>query len=86
MRSLVSIPSAGHQHDGVAIHDPAQPAPLRISQAARSRDVDCHYAETLKSPPEQMGCVEPNELRSALGQLPVEQCEALILVEASGSP
>ncbi|HTV30403.1 MAG TPA: sigma-70 family RNA polymerase sigma factor [Xanthobacteraceae bacterium] len=47
-------------------------------------DVDDHYAETLKSQPAQMGCVEFSELRAALGKLSSEQREALILVGAAG--
>jgi RNA polymerase sigma-70 factor (ECF subfamily) len=47
-------------------------------------DVDGHFAETLKSHPEQMGRLELQEFRAALAQLPAEQREALILVGASG--
>src|SRR5246127_3662890 len=47
-------------------------------------DSDGHYAETLKSQPEQYGQVEFREFREALAQLPSDQREALILVGASG--
>jgi RNA polymerase sigma-70 factor (ECF subfamily) len=47
-------------------------------------DADGRYAETLKSQPEQTGRVEFNEFRTALGKLPSDQREALILVGASG--
>src|SRR5665213_954077 len=47
-------------------------------------DTDGHYAETLKSQPEQYGQVEFREFREALTQLPQDQREALILVGASG--
>ena len=47
-------------------------------------DSDGHYAETLKSQPEQYGQVEYREFREALTQLPQDQREALILVGASG--
>ena len=47
-------------------------------------DSDGHYAETLKSQPEQYGQVEFKEFREALSQLPSDQREALILVGASG--
>jgi RNA polymerase sigma-70 factor, ECF subfamily len=47
-------------------------------------DSDGRYAETLKSQPDQLGHVEFNEFRVALGQLPADQREALILVGASG--
>jgi RNA polymerase sigma-70 factor (ECF subfamily) len=47
-------------------------------------DVDGVYAATLTSPPEQEGCIELEEFREALGRLPVEQREALVLVGASG--
>ena len=47
-------------------------------------DADGHYAETLKSQPEQHGRVEFREFREALDQLPADQREALILVGASG--
>jgi RNA polymerase sigma-70 factor (ECF subfamily) len=47
-------------------------------------DADGHYADTLKSHPEQIGRVEFEEFRKALGNLPSDQREALILVGASG--
>jgi len=47
-------------------------------------DTDGSYAESLKSHPEQYGRVEFEEFRRALGQLPSDQREALILVGASG--
>ena len=47
-------------------------------------DADGGYADSLKSQPDQLGRVEFQEFRTALGQLPDEQREALILVGASG--
>ena len=47
-------------------------------------DADGHYAESLKSHPEQTGRVEFSEFRAALAKLPSDQREALILVGASG--
>ncbi len=47
-------------------------------------DADGSYAETLKSQPEQSSRVEFEEFRAALGKLPPDQREALILVGASG--
>ena len=47
-------------------------------------DPDGSYAESLKSQPEQEGRVEFKELRAALGQLPPDQREALLIVGASG--
>jgi RNA polymerase sigma-70 factor (ECF subfamily) len=47
-------------------------------------DTDGRYAETLVSYPDQTGRVEFEELRTALAKLSPEQCEALILVGASG--
>jgi RNA polymerase sigma-70 factor, ECF subfamily len=47
-------------------------------------DTEGHYAESLKSQPEQYGQVEFREFRQALAQLPSDQREALILVGASG--
>src|ERR1700733_14173435 len=47
-------------------------------------DVDDYYAGQLSSLPEQNSRVETNEFRAALNLLPPEQCEALILVGASG--
>jgi RNA polymerase sigma-70 factor (ECF subfamily) len=47
-------------------------------------DSEGRYADTLKSQPEQYGQVEFSEFRTALGHLPADQREALILVGASG--
>jgi len=47
-------------------------------------DTDGSYAESLKSHPEQHGRVEFEEFRAALGKLPQDQREALLLVGASG--
>jgi RNA polymerase sigma-70 factor (ECF subfamily) len=47
-------------------------------------DTDGHYADSLKSQPEQHGQVEFREFREALTHLPADQREALILVGASG--
>ena len=47
-------------------------------------DSEGHYADTLKSQPEQYGQIEFNEFRAALSHLPTDQREALILVGASG--
>ena len=47
-------------------------------------DSDGHYAETLKTQPDQYGQVEFKEFQVALTQLPADQREALILVGASG--
>jgi RNA polymerase sigma-70 factor (ECF subfamily) len=47
-------------------------------------DSDGHYAETLKTQPDQIGHVEFREFREALAQLPTDQREALVLVGASG--
>jgi RNA polymerase sigma-70 factor (ECF subfamily) len=47
-------------------------------------DTDGSYAERMKSQPEQTGRVEFTEFREALGKLPPDQREALILVGASG--
>src|SRR5215469_14512590 len=47
-------------------------------------DTDGSYAESLKSHPEQHSRVEFEEFRVALGKLPPDQREALILVGASG--
>src|SRR5271154_3725648 len=46
-------------------------------------DVDGHYAEMLKTEPEQTARVEFGEFRAALAELPPEQRQALILVGAS---
>src|SRR5947209_8608788 len=45
-------------------------------------DADGSYAEMLKSQPEQASRVEFEEFRTALGRLPHDQREALILVGA----
>lgn len=47
-------------------------------------DADGHFAETLKTQPEQYGHIEYREFREALAQLPQEQREALVLTGASG--
>jgi RNA polymerase sigma-70 factor (ECF subfamily) len=47
-------------------------------------DADGSYAQSLKSQPEQTGHIEFQEFREALGKLPQDQREALILVGASG--
>ncbi len=47
-------------------------------------DVDCSYAESLNSHPEQEGRMEMREFRTALAKLPADQREALILVGAAG--
>ena len=47
-------------------------------------DADGSYAQSLKSQPEQTGHIEFQEFRQALGKLPPDQREALILVGASG--
>ncbi len=47
-------------------------------------DTDGSYAESLKSHPEQASRLEFQEFRTALGKLPPDQREALILVGASG--
>jgi RNA polymerase sigma-70 factor (ECF subfamily) len=47
-------------------------------------DSDGTYAATLKSQPEQNSHLQFEEFRAALGQLPIDQCEALVLVGASG--
>ena len=47
-------------------------------------DADGSYAATLTSQPEQHSRIEYAELRGALGKLPDDQREALILVGASG--
>jgi RNA polymerase sigma-70 factor (ECF subfamily) len=60
---------------------------FRSEYRKRRREVedgDGRYAESLKSHPEQPGRIEFEELRTALGQLPPDQREALILVGASG--
>ena len=47
-------------------------------------DVDGSYAEQLTSLPEQTGRLEMDEFREAIKLLSPEQCEALILIGASG--
>jgi RNA polymerase sigma-70 factor (ECF subfamily) len=47
-------------------------------------DTDGSYANSLKSHPEQTSRIEFEEFRTALGKLPHDQREALILVGASG--
>jgi RNA polymerase sigma-70 factor (ECF subfamily) len=47
-------------------------------------DTDGSYADTLKSHPEQGSHLEFKEFKAALGKLPPDQREALILVGASG--
>ena len=47
-------------------------------------DTDGRHVDSLKSPPEQQGRVELEELRVALAKLPPGQREALLLVGASG--
>ena len=46
-------------------------------------DVDGHYAEMLKTEPEQTARVQFGEFRAALSKLPSEQRQALLLVGAS---
>ena len=46
-------------------------------------DIDGHYAETLKSEPEQTARVDFADFRAALSKLPSEQRQALLLVGAS---
>ena len=60
---------------------------FRSEYRKRRREVEAsegHYAETLKTQPEQHGQVEFREFREALTHLPPDQREALILVGASG--
>src|SRR6201992_2472560 len=60
---------------------------FRSEYRKRRREVeatDASYAESLKSHPEQQSRVEFEEFRVALGKLPHDQREALILVGASG--
>src|SRR3974390_2566598 len=58
---------------------------FRSEYRKRRREVednDGHYAETLKTQPEQYGQVEYREFREALWQLPQDPREALVLVGA----
>jgi len=60
---------------------------FRSEYRKRRREVEDgegHYADTLKSQPDQIGQVEFREFREALAQLPSDQREALVLVGASG--
>jgi RNA polymerase sigma-70 factor (ECF subfamily) len=60
---------------------------FRSEYRKRRREVEDgegHYADTLKSQPDQIGQVEFREFREALSQLPSDQREALVLVGASG--
>mgnify|MGYP001086023803 FL=1 len=47
-------------------------------------DADSFYAQTLRSAPEQEGLLEFKEFRAALGAIPFDQREALLLVGAAG--
>jgi RNA polymerase sigma-70 factor, ECF subfamily len=47
-------------------------------------DSDGTYAGSLKSQPEQSSRLQLDEFRTALGRLPIDQREALVLVGASG--
>jgi len=47
-------------------------------------DADGGYAAMLSTPPNQNAALELKDFRPALGQLPTEQREALILIGASG--
>lgn len=60
---------------------------FRSEYRKRRREVedgDGRYAKSLTSQPEQYGQMEFVEFRKALAELPGDQCEALILVGASG--
>ena len=76
---------ARHQHAGLAVHDPAQPVPLGVPQAAprggRRRRPLCREPE-VASRADRPGGIQ--EFRAALAKLPADQREALILVGASG--
>lgn len=47
-------------------------------------DADGGYAESLSTQPNQVAALELKDFRAALGKLPTEQREALILIGASG--
>jgi len=47
-------------------------------------DADSFYAQTLRSAPEREGLLEFKEFRAALGAIPFDQREALLLVGAAG--
>ena len=47
-------------------------------------DVDGAYADALRAAPEQEGLLEFKEFRAALGEIPFDQREALLLVGAAG--
>src|SRR5215467_16110016 len=58
---------------------------FRSEYRKRRREVadgDGSYAATLKSQPEQNSRLQFEEFREALGKLPIDQCEALVLVGA----
>jgi RNA polymerase sigma-70 factor, ECF subfamily len=60
---------------------------FRSQYRKRKREVedsDGRFAATLKTCPEQSGRLEFKELQQALGKIPADQREALILVGASG--
>jgi len=60
---------------------------VRSDYRKRRREVeytDGSYLDSLKSPPEQRGRLEREEVRVALPKLPSNQREALLLVGASG--
>jgi RNA polymerase sigma-70 factor (ECF subfamily) len=47
-------------------------------------DADGYYAQALRFAPEQEGLLEFKEFRAALGEIPFDQREALLLVGAAG--
>lgn len=47
-------------------------------------DADGYYAQALRFAPEQEGMLEFKEFRAALGEIPFDQREALLLVGAAG--
>src|SRR3989344_7548552 len=49
-------------------------------QRREIQDWEGHYAETLKTLPEQHGQIELREFREALASIPTDQREALLLV------